>query len=187
MTRTLLTVLLFAIWVLLVWLMIRSWRRRGERQSALVGPLPEVPDALGAPLLGPSYGLYVGSTLAPSWINRVAVGDFGNRADGELSAFDEGLLLTREGASTIWIPRDLVLHIRTDRGLAGKVITRDGLLVIRWRTSTGAEIDTGFRAVDKYEYDEWLTVWDAETSHDDNRSSNSSDNNVQDGKNGVNG
>lgn len=184
MTRTLLTVALFAIWLLLVWLMIRSWRRRGERQSSLVGPLPEVPETFGTPLLGPSPGLYVGSTLAPSWINRIAVGDFGDRADGELTAYPEGLLLTRHGASTIWIPRELVLHLRTDLKLAGKVMTRDGLLVIRWRTSTGAEIDTGFRAMDKLEYDEWLTVWDRSDGATNRPIENSP---IQDGKNGVDG
>ncbi|MCW4353213.1 transporter [Hoyosella sp. YIM 151337] len=190
MTRTLLTVLLFAIWILLVWLMIRSWRRRGERQRAIVGALPEIPGTFGAPLLGPSAGLYVGSTLAPSWINRVAVDDFGDRAEGELTAYDDGLLLTRSGASTIWMPREQVLHLRTDAKLAGKVMTRDGLLVIRWRTSTGAEIDSGFRAVDKLEYHDWVGVWDSGSTRTDgpgNPERNATNSSKQDGKNGVDG
>ncbi|WP_225443058.1 PH-like domain-containing protein [Lolliginicoccus lacisalsi] len=159
MTRVLLTVALFAVWAILVWLMIRAWRRRGELQEGIVGALAPVPGTLGDPVLGPSHGLYVGSTLAPSWINRVAVGDLGDRANADLLAFDDGLLLARQGAADVWIPRDQVLGLRTERGLAGKVMTKDGLLVIRWRTSTGAEIDSGFRAVDKNEYPAWIALW----------------------------
>lgn len=159
MTRLVLTVALFAVWALLVWLMIRAWRRRGELQEGIVGALAPVPETLGDPVLGPSHGLYVGSTLAPSWRNRVAVGDLGDRANTDLLAFEEGVLLARQGASDVWIPRDQVLGLRTERGLAGKVMTKDGLLVIRWRTSTGAEIDSGFRAVDKNEYPKWMALW----------------------------
>ncbi|WP_235900435.1 PH-like domain-containing protein [Lolliginicoccus suaedae] len=159
MTRLVLTVALFAVWAILVWLMIRAWRRRGELQEGIVGALAPVPAALGDPVLGPSHGLYVGSTLAPSWINRVAVGDLGDRANADLLAFVDGLLLARQGASDVWIPRDQVLGLRTERGLAGKVMTKDGLLVIRWRTSTGAEIDSGFRAFDKNEYPKWIALW----------------------------
>ncbi|GGC59200.1 transporter [Hoyosella rhizosphaerae] len=164
MTRFLLTVLLLAVWALLVWMMIRAWRRRGELQEGIVGPLAPIPSDLGDPVLGPSEGLYVGSTLAPSWINRVAVGDLGDRANCELLAFNGGILLARQGASDVWIPKDQVLGLRTERGHAGKVMSKDGILIIRWRTSTGAEIDSGVRAVDKHEYPQWLALWTGDDS-----------------------
>jgi hypothetical protein len=42
-----------------------------------------------------------------------------------------------------------------ERGIAGKVVARSGLLAIRWRLPSGVEIDTGFRANDRDEYDGW--------------------------------
>nr|WP_240945228.1 transporter [Rhodococcus sp. HNM0569] len=133
-----------------------GWRGRAKRQADRVGALPPVPATLGAPTVPPVTGLYVGSTLAPSWQDRIAVGDLGYRAAGELTRFASGILLDRDGASPIWIPDESIRAIRTERGLAGKVMTKDGVLVIRWELPTGTEIDTGFRADDKSAYPGWV-------------------------------
>jgi hypothetical protein len=78
-------------------------------------------------------------------------------------------MLQRTGAGPIWIPDDAIEVIRTEKGLAGKVIlggrsaatggtaqSHEGILAIRWRLPSGTEIDTGFRADDRREYDRWL-------------------------------
>jgi hypothetical protein len=65
-------------------------------------------------------------------------------------------MLQRKGAGPIWIPDDAVVEIRTEKNLAGKVLTHEGILAIRWRLPTGAEIDTGFRADDRRDYSKWL-------------------------------
>lgn len=144
------------LWAVSLLLMYRGWHSRKRRQALAVGELPMVPSNLGAQLLEPSTGLYVGSTLAPSWQDRIAVGDLGHRATAEITRFERGILLERDGASAIWIPQRSVRAIRTERGLAGKVMTRDGLLVIRWVLPTGTEIDTGFRGDDKAVYPHWV-------------------------------
>lgn len=170
MTRTLLTLAFVLAWVLFVFLIVRAWRRRGERQRELVGVLPTAPTLpaeLGAVLLEPTTGLYVGSTLAPSWINRLAVGDVGSRAAATLTAYEKGVLIERAGASDLWIPRPALESVRTDSRLAGKVMTPDGLLVLRWRAPAGALVDSGFRGDDKIVYSQWLGL--------------------ETGKNGVNG
>ena len=41
---------------------------------------------------------------------------------------------------------------RSDRGKA----THDGILAIRWTLPSGTEIDTGFRADDRRQYDKWV-------------------------------
>ncbi|WP_305094914.1 transporter [Prescottella sp. R16] len=163
MARLLWVVGCIAVWVLLVFLMYRGWKGRAARQSDRIGKLPAVPTDLGEQLIAPSTGLYVGSTMAPSWQDRIAVGDIGFRATGELSRWTRGILLERDGASAIWIPNESIRAIRTERGLAGKVMTKDGVLVIRWELPTGTEIDTGFRGDDKTMY----PVWVRETSSDD--------------------
>ena len=40
--------------------------------------------------------------------------------------------------------------------MGGKVAARNGILAIRWRLPSGVEIDTGFRAGNRDQYDGWL-------------------------------
>jgi hypothetical protein len=136
--------------------MMRGWRRRAERQAELIGTLPSLPDTVGPALIPATKGLYVGSTLVPNWNDRVAVGDLGYRAKAVLTRYPEGIMLQRTGAGPIWIPDDAVEAIRTEKGVAGKAMTHEGILAIRWRLPSGIEIDTGFRADDRAEYQRWL-------------------------------
>src|SRR4051794_35628755 len=135
---------------------VRGWRHRAERQAALVGTLPPIPDTVGPVIVPAMKGLYVGSTLAPSWQDRIAVGDLGYRTKAVLTRYPEGIMLQRSGAGPIWIPDDAIAAIRTEKGIAGKAMTHEGILAIRWRLPSGAVIDTGFRADDRRSYERWL-------------------------------
>ena len=84
--------------MLCLWLMYRAWQKKARKQADAIGELPAVPAELGAQLLEPTTGLYTGTTMAPSWQNRVAVGDLGFRATAELTRFERGILLERGGA-----------------------------------------------------------------------------------------
>lgn len=164
---------------LMIRAMLRGWLRRGERQAALIGELPDVPDDPGPVTVEPTNGLYVGSTIAdsvalrasgssPSWLDRVAVGDLGYRAKAVLTRHTHGILIERSGASPLWIPESSITAIRTEQGIAGKVVPRDGILAIRWRLPSGTEIDTGFRGDDRRKYAEWLAA-DARSRKNRNR------------------
>lgn len=136
-------------------LMMRGWRRRAERQTDLIGTLPAMPDEVGAASVT-TRGLYCGCTIAPEWNDRVAVGDLGYRSKAVLTRYSTGILLERIRAQPIWIPESSIVAIRTERGIAGKVVSRHGILVIRWRLPSGTEIDTGFRADNRDEYVQWI-------------------------------
>ena len=144
-------------------LMLRGWKRRAEKQSDLIGELPTMPDLVGSAVMAPCRGLYVGSTLAPNWLERVAVGDLGYRSKAVLNRYPEGILLERSGASPVWIPQESLIGVRTEQGLAGKVLpggrteTSGGLLVLRWRLPSGTEIDSGFRGDDRGVYAQWTS------------------------------
>ncbi|MCB0933788.1 MAG: transporter [Mycobacterium sp.] len=151
--------------------MLGGWRNRAQRQDSLVGTLPTMPDELGPAIIAPAQGLYVGSTLAPDWLERIAVGDLGYRCKAVLTRYPEGILLERSGAGPIWIPQDSITGVRTERGLAGKVLPGDrskgvkagtggGILVIRWRLPSGTEVDTGFRD-ERRDYSRWTRTGDA--------------------------
>lgn len=156
MDRVLIVIAFVVFWIAMIGLIFWGWRGRQKRQADIIGTLPTAPDDPGAMLIEPASGLYVGSTIAPSWQDRIAVGDIGHRATAELSRHERGILLSRTGESSIWIPQDSIRAVRTERGLAGKVMSKDGLLVIRWVLPTGTEIDTGFRADDKLIYPTWV-------------------------------
>jgi hypothetical protein len=136
--------------------MMRGWLHRAQRQADLIGKLPPLPDTVGPTLIGATKGLYVGSTIAPSWQDRIAVGDLGFRTKAVLTRYPEGIMLQRTGATPIWIPDESITAIRTERGIAGKALTHDGILAIRWRLPSGTEIDTGFRGDDRRELDKWI-------------------------------
>ncbi|WP_433566396.1 transporter [Nocardia sp. CA-151230] len=158
MERTLQVLVMLVLFALCLWLMYRAWTKRAVRQASVIGDLPPVPADCGAQLLEPTTGLYLGSTLAPSWIQRITVGDLGFRATAELTRFERGILLERDGAATIWIPQESITAVRAERGHAGKVMTEDGVLVIRWTLPTGTEVDTGFRGDDKAVYPAWTAA-----------------------------
>ena len=140
-------------------LMMRGWRHRGQLQDALIGTLPTVPDSVGAPTVAATRGQYLGCTLAPKWNDRVVAGDLGYRTTAVLTRYPEGIMVQRSGARPIWIPQDAVIAVRAERGIAGRAIptrNRDGVLAIRWRLTSGIEIDTGFRADDRTDHGRWL-------------------------------
>jgi len=139
-------------------LMMRGWRNRAQRQAELLDVLPEIPDQVGSAIIS-TRGHYCGSTLAPNWNDRVAVGDLGYRGKAVLTQHPEGILMDRIRARPIWIPKESISAIRIERGIAGKVAVRIGILVIRWRLPSGAEVDTGFRARHRSDYADWLDSW----------------------------
>lgn len=139
----------------LIQLMVLGWRRRAQRQAELFGSLPEMPAEVGA-ATSTIRGVYVGCTLSPAWNDRVTVGDLGYRSKAVLTRYPEGILLERSHANPLWIPQDSVTAVRTERGMVGKVGARNGILAIRWRLPSGVEIDTGFRAGNRDDYDDVL-------------------------------
>ena len=158
----------------IIQLMMRGWRERAGRQAELIGTLPPIPETVGSPIVAPTRGVYVGCTIAPSWHERVAVGDLGYRSKAVLTRYPEGIMVQRSGAGPIWIPQESLTAIRTERGMVGKVVpaglgsrrardgragasSLDGILAIRWRLPSGTEIDLGFRGNDRSEYNRWLT------------------------------
>lgn len=154
MTRLLLSLGLLAVFLLCLYGMWRGWQRRARVQAEVLPEFPSPPADTGATVLE-TTGVYVGTTIGEDWQDRVAVGDIGHRAEATLRLTENGVLVERTGASALWIPAEQVAGARTARGLAGKVMTADGLLVVRWRL--GDEVlDTGFRGDDKDVYEQWV-------------------------------
>jgi hypothetical protein len=157
-TRAELVALFLGVFVLAMIGMWAGWRRRGQRQSWLP-ELPPVPAALGAELATPLSGLYVGSTLATRWQDRIVAGGLGARAESVARLTEAGALIQRQGSTPIFIPAPQLVDARLEPALAGKVVGRGGLLVLRWQHGE-QQLDTGIRADDKSGYAAWITAID---------------------------
>ncbi|GAA1593392.1 hypothetical protein GCM10009804_57430 [Kribbella hippodromi] len=124
--------------------MFRGWRNRQSRQADLA-PLPVVPPESGAAKTRGTEGVYVATTAAGDWMDRIAVHELGVRSVADLAVSADGLIFHRQGAADVFIPADHLTGVRTDRGIAGKVTAeKSGLVVVTW-THDGHQFDTGFR------------------------------------------
>jgi len=121
--------------------MYRGWRNRQSRQADLA-PLPAVPDSDKTRGV---EGVYVATTSAGDWMDRIAVHELGVRSTADLAVTDAGLIFHRQGAADVFIPAGHLTGVRTDRGIAGKVTAeKSGLVVVTWNHD-GRRLDTGFR------------------------------------------
>jgi hypothetical protein len=146
--------------VLLYWLMYRGWRRRVARQ----GDLPDLP-VLPGPSRTPGTaagdlrlrmtGRYHGTTVAGQWLDRIVAHGLGARSRAELTLTEHGIDVVRPGARDFLIPASRIRGARLEKGIAGKVLTEGGLLVITW--SHGDQlIDSGFRSDHSAEHPAWV-------------------------------
>ncbi len=159
-TRLLLTLAVLALAAAAYLLMRRGWRRRARSQATLP-PLPPPPAADGPALLDPLPGLYVGTTRAGDWLDRIAAQDLSARARGRLRLTATGVTVDRDGASTLFLPGPAIRDARVDSAHAGKVVGPGGVLVITWELGRsgpdgGALLDTGFRADHHDQHDVWV-------------------------------
>lgn len=143
-----------ALFVALVyWLMREGWKWRGTLQGDLP-ELPTAPDDPGPAKLGMS-GRYHGSTTAGQWLDRIVAHGLGTRSRVELTLTDEGLDVVRPGATDFFIPADALREAVLGKGIAGKVLTEGGLLVVTWAHGERL-IDSGFRSDHAAEHTEWV-------------------------------
>ncbi len=161
-----------ALFVALVyWLMREGWKWRGTLQS----DLPELPTAPeepgpgkpahsspptalsggGKPPLLQLSGRYHGSTTAGQWLDRIVAHGLGTRSRAELTLTDAGLDVVRPGATDFFVPAAALREARLDKGIAGKVLTEGGLLVVTWEHGDRL-IDSGFRSDRAAEHNEWV-------------------------------
>ncbi|MEU9592929.1 hypothetical protein ACGF7W_16300 [Streptomyces sp. NPDC048219] len=138
---------------LVYWLMREGWKWRGTLQGDLP-ELPTVPDEPGPARLTMS-GRYHGSTTAGQWLDRIVAHGLGTRSRAELTLTDAGLDVVRPGAADFFVPLAALREARLDKGIAGKVLTEGGLLIVTW-SHGGKLIDSGFRSDHAAEHNEWV-------------------------------
>ncbi|MCF1509949.1 PH-like domain-containing protein [Streptomyces glomeratus] len=143
-----------ALFVALVyWLMREGWKWRATLQSDLP-ELPTAPTDAGPAKLNMS-GRYHGSTTAGQWLDRIVAHGLGTRSRAELTLTDAGLDVVRPGATDFFVPAERLRGARLDKGIAGKVLTEGGLLVVTWEHGDKL-LDSGFRSDRAAEHNDWV-------------------------------
>ncbi|ROP26811.1 hypothetical protein [Pseudokineococcus lusitanus] len=141
------------LWALMWW----GWRRRQRRQAGVPAPLPAPADP-GEVLLEPREGVYVSTTTEGDWLDRVVAHGLGRRSACEVGVFADGVSVARDGEDVLWVPAGTLVRVRRERGMAGKYVDREGLVVLTWSlgedapgdadgggTGGGLPVDTGLR------------------------------------------
>lgn len=144
--RVLLTLGVLAFAGVMYLLMLKGWRGRQRRQGDLPPP-PVLPDVAGSVLVGATPGLFVGTVMAGDWLDRVAVHQLSDRSAGWLTVRSDGVVVEREGAADLYLPYDGIEDAGLGDALAGKVVGREGLLILTWRLG-GHTLQSAFRADD---------------------------------------
>lgn len=142
MDRLIPTLIVAAVIAALFALMWLGWRSRKHRQGGI--PVPESPAGdlrLSSP---PVEGTYVATTLAAEPLERINVHRLGVRTTAALGVSDTGIVLDRDGVPDMLIPAADLEDVRTESGMIGKFVERDGLIIITWRLGDTL-VDTGFR------------------------------------------
>lgn len=134
---------MLALIALALWGMRRGWVHRQQRQADL--PVPADVPPSDARLGDPVEGLFAGTGVHGDWMDRIVAHDLGVRSRASIAWGPDGIWLERQGARSVFIAADAVVGVRSDRGVAGTVRSKDGMAVITWRLGDRV-VDTGFRA-----------------------------------------
>ncbi len=157
MERLWLTLAVLAVCVLAGYGLLVGWRHRAERQEGLP-ELPSVPADLGPELATALTGLYVSTTTAGNWQDRIVARGLGRRANGTAEITLQGVLIDRSDDEAIFLPAGSLTAVGTAPGIAGKVMgLPDGVLIISWRLGD-VELDSGFRADDPALQAAWIAA-----------------------------
>ncbi|WP_405994552.1 hypothetical protein [Streptomyces sp. NBC_00986] len=143
---------------LVYWLMREGWKWRGTLQGDLP-ELPTSPEEVGEAKLAvlSMSGRYHGSTTAGQWLDRIVAHGLGTRSRVELTLTEAGLDVVRPGATDFFIPVGALREALLGKGIAGKVLSEGGLLVVTWAHGDRL-IDSGFRSDHAAEHTEWVTT-----------------------------
>ena len=129
MPRLLLTLATLALALSAYALMLKGWRGRQRRQADLPPPpsaeLDQEQRAAAVP------ALFVGTTDAEHWLDRIAVHHLSDRAAATVCLVDEGVVVERSGLPALLLPWGCVESAEVETALGGKVVST-GMLLVTW-------------------------------------------------------
>jgi hypothetical protein len=165
MTRVQAVLLLVLLVGVVYALMYAGWRRRARRfPSAAVattaGATGSAADTSDTPDTAEvaAEGTYVSTTTVASRLERVAAAGLGVRARATMTVGGGEVRWVREGAGDVHVLFDWLTGVSRERGMAGKWVGQNRLVVVTWRAGDGEEFATGFLPRHTAEVDELVAA-----------------------------
>jgi hypothetical protein len=150
-SRTVATIITALVLLTVLALMLRSWRRRSNRDAALPAGYPQ--PAEGARELASAAALYVATTPRDTPLERLNIPGLGFRARGGVTVTEQGVLLELAGSPALFIPADAVQLVADATVAIDRAVEPGGLMRLGWRLNTTARDTTALEAptsVDSY-------------------------------------
>lgn len=120
-----------------------GWRRRVRRDSTLAAPVGEVP--AGAGNVAEFEALYVATTRHDEPLERLAIRGMGFRSRAGVTVTDAGVALDLTGQPRLFLASDRISGVDQATIAIDRVVEKDGLTRLAWRTDGGTIVDTYLR------------------------------------------
>lgn len=146
MTREAAIAVMIAIAVLIVALGAFGWWRRTRRDRGTSAPFAEAPES--ARELSRFTVLYVATTQHGEPLERLAIRGLGYRSRGTVTVLDAGVALDLTGQPRMFLATGRLLDVAQATVAIDRVVERDGLTRLTWRTDDDTIVDSYLRPQD---------------------------------------
>lgn len=136
-------VVMIVVAVALLGALVWAWMRRTRRDAGLSTPIGELP--AGAHELAAFSGLYVATTRHDEPLERLAIRGLAFRSRAEVRVTDAGVVLDLPGQPRMLLPAARLVDTGQATVAIDRVVERDGLARVSWRTDDGTVVDTYLR------------------------------------------
>ena len=143
MSREAAVLVMAAVAAALLGLVAWGWRRRVRRDSAMAAPVGEVP--AGASNVAEFEALYVATTRHAEPLERLAIHGMGFRSRAGVTVTDAGVALDLTGRPRLFLASDRITGVDQATVAIDRVVEKDGLTRLAWRTDDGTVVDTYLR------------------------------------------
>lgn len=123
-----------------------AWWRRTKRDAAPLAPTGDLP--AGSVVHSSFGGFYVATTRHDEPLERIAAPGLAFRARVVAHIADTGLALDIAGAERIVLTADRLVAVEQSTVAIDRVVEKDGLARVVWRTLTDTVVDTYLRPSD---------------------------------------
>lgn len=158
MDEKLLTAILLAAFVIVLFTVVgRAWLRR-TRQAEQAGSLPALPPEIeDREPTAVIPGMYVATCRHRDHLQRLMAHNLGLRTSATAYVYPDGVLYDRDGADALWVDAAAMVEHGTTSGMVGKFVERDGIVVLSWRFHDQV-VDTGMRTKTREGKSEFLNA-----------------------------
>jgi hypothetical protein len=123
-----------------------GWMRRARRDATPLVETGELPD--GAHVRATFESLYVATTRHEEPLERIAAPGLGMRSRATVTVADEGVAVDLGGPMQFVLTPDRIVDVGQSTVAIDRVVEKDGLTRLAWRTDAGATVDSYFRPQD---------------------------------------